>query len=373
MVLIIDDDHDFCELLAVILRRAGNDVIMAHSLDEGRAALAAGGVEEVWLDVQLNGQDGLALLDEARHYHAQFVVVTGEGTLSMAQRAIDSRAVTLITKPITPGAVLAAAERVGVRRREAARIREAVAMLEAAESRSAHEAALLLALSEGLSAAWMAYQPILGPGGQVVAYEALLRSHDPRFPGPDPLLASAERLRALPQLGRVARACAAAGFPPGLSAMLFVNLHPQDLDDDALLADDEPLLPLAHQVVFEITERAALTESPGLRTRLARLRERGFRFAIDDLGAGTTGLASMWWLHPEFVKLDMSLVRGIDASVGRQKLVAALASVFQHLGAPVVAEGVETRAELDAVLSLGCGLVQGFFLGRPGTEFAVAA
>jgi predicted signal transduction protein with EAL and GGDEF domain len=102
---------------------------------------------------------------------------------------------------------------------------------------------------------------------------------------------------------------------------VFVNLHPSDLEDDELYAGDGALTPFASRIVLEITDRATLEGVGWLRHRVERLRAVGFRIAIDDLGAGYAGLSSFAALEPDVVKADMSLVRGIDASPVKQKLV----------------------------------------------------
>ena len=130
-------------------------------------------------------------------------------------------------------------------------------------------------------------------------------------------------------------------------AHMFVNLHPADLEDAELYADDGALTPFAKQVVLEITERAALDRIHELSSRVTRLRALGYRIAIDDLGAGYAGLTSFAQLEPEVVKVDMSLVRGIDSSAVKQKLVRSIVALCTELGIQLVAEGIETPAERD--------------------------
>jgi EAL domain-containing protein (putative c-di-GMP-specific phosphodiesterase class I) len=104
---------------------------------------------------------------------------------------------------------------------------------------------------------------------------------------------------------------------------------------------------------------------PDLRARRLRLRELGFRLAVDDLGSGYAGLASYACLEPDFVKLDRGLVAGIDREPIKRRLVASIVSVSRELGIAVVAEGIETATEKQAMGELGCELMQGFFFRRP--------
>jgi EAL domain-containing protein (putative c-di-GMP-specific phosphodiesterase class I) len=142
--------------------------------------------------------------------------------------------------------------------------------------------------------------------------------------------------------------------------------------DDALVSPESPLSALAKRVVLEITERASLADVKDVRMKIAELRKMGFRIAIDDLGAGYAGLTSFATLEPEFVKLDMSLVRDIDGSHTKQKLVRSMAAVCKELGMLVVAEGVETAAERDLLVKLGCDFLQGYLLAKPGRPFPAA-
>jgi EAL domain-containing protein (putative c-di-GMP-specific phosphodiesterase class I) len=135
--------------------------------------------------------------------------------------------------------------------------------------------------------------------------------------------------------------------------------------DDSLLDPSAPLSPFASRVVLEVTERASLDGVAELSNRVARLRSLGYRLAIDDLGAGYAGLASFAALTPEIVKLDMVLVRGLDHDPVKQKLVASMGRLCGELGIEVVAEGIETEDERRAAVASGCGLLQGFLIGRP--------
>ena len=156
-------------------------------------------------------------------------------------------------------------------------------------------------------------------------------------------------------------------------AALFLNLHPLDLADEELFDELAPLSRLASRVVLEVTERAAIEEVDAVERRVSQLRERGFRIAVDDLGAGYAGLSSFALLEPEIVKLDVSLLRDIDQSPVKQKLVASMTALCKDMGFLVVAEGIETPAERDCVVSLGCDLLQGFLFARPGRPFPTAS
>lgn len=120
-----------------------------------------------------------------------------------------------------------------------------------------------------------------------------------------------------------------------------------------------------HRVVIEITEHAAIYDLDLLLMEIDRLRDLGARIAIDDAGAGYSGLQQIIRLRPDVIKLDMSLTKNVDKDVARRSLAAAMVQFARDTNASVVAEGIETEAELRTLKSLGVELGQGYHLGRP--------
>jgi EAL domain-containing protein (putative c-di-GMP-specific phosphodiesterase class I) len=235
-------------------------------------------------------------------------------------------------------------------------------------------AGLVASFGRALDSHYVAYQPIVSwSTKRVTAYEVLLRSREATLPNPGSMLEAAERLGRVHELGRSVRRQAAESACEHLAGdvLLFVNLHPTDLADDELLSRSSPLTSIAERVVLEVTERASLDGVRNVRERLVALRRLGFRIALDDLGAGYAGLSSFALLDPEFVKLDMTLTRNLGSDTTKQTLVRTMASMCQELGMLVVAEGIETEAERDAVERLGCDLMQGFLFAEPGDAFPV--
>jgi EAL domain-containing protein (putative c-di-GMP-specific phosphodiesterase class I) len=233
------------------------------------------------------------------------------------------------------------------------------------------------ALRAARTSLWMAYQPIVDcQGGRCHGYEALVRNGEPTLLAPDHLFLAAERQGQLFHLGRQIRAEVAADLvrlPMAEPSYLFVNLHARDLLDDELYDARAPLSQHAHRIVYEITEREALDGVDDAEARVARLRALGFRVAIDDLGAGFAGLSTLALLAPEVVKLDMSLVRDLHANPRKRTIVECLVDLCRRLDVQLVAEGVESLAERDLLVKLGCTLLQGYFFGRPGRGFVPPA
>ena len=118
--------------------------------------------------------------------------------------------------------------------------------------------------------------------------------------------------------------------------------------------------------MIELTEHAVIDDYEALRPHIARLRAAGGRLAVDDAGAGFASLRHTLQLAPEFLKLDTSLTRGIDHDRGRRALAVGLIGFAGELGSEIIAEGIETREELDALRSLGVHRGQGLYLAAPG-------
>jgi EAL domain-containing protein (putative c-di-GMP-specific phosphodiesterase class I) len=217
------------------------------------------------------------------------------------------------------------------------------------------------------------YQPIVDHvGRRIVAYEALLRSSDAALQTPALLFAAAERLGRVQELGRNVRrhvTADATRLDPDIE--IFVNVHPAELTDEDLYSPTAPLSTIAHRVVLELTERSSLTNVSEVSACIERLRALGFRVAIDDLGAGYAGLSSVVAIQPDVVKVDMSIVRGVDTSVTKRRIVKSVIDLFQQLDCRVVLEGVETADERDALAALGEALMQGYFFARPAEPFVL--
>lgn len=210
-----------------------------------------------------------------------------------------------------------------------------------------------------------AVQPIVRlADGEVIGYEALARATDPYVDGaPDAWFARAGIEGWDAQLeGACLLAAAAIGTPPE-DRLLFVNVLPRHLACPEVLAVRD-LLPA--RVVLELTEQEAIADVDAVRADLEEWTGRGARVALDDVGAGYAGLQQVVHLQPEFLKLDRSLIVGIDGDRVRQAMVASLLGFAGEVGTTIIAEGVETTAELRWLRDAGVHLAQGYLLARPG-------
>jgi PAS domain S-box-containing protein len=156
---------------------------------------------------------------------------------------------------------------------------------------------------------------------------------------------------------------AAQELPPGIYVAL--NISPATCLDPRLPGILESSCVPPARIILELTERLEVSEYGPLISALAPLRQLGLRVAVDDAGSGFSSMRHVLQIRPDIIKLDRSLISGIDDDLGQRALGAALAEFARQIGATLVAEGIETQAELTAVTALGLTAGQGYFFGRP--------
>ncbi|MEP7122189.1 MAG: EAL domain-containing response regulator [Byssovorax sp.] len=372
-VLVVDDELALLGAYRRILRSAGYEVLAAGDVASAQKILEEERFEVLVSDIRMPGLDGFELLRVARRTHPDVpvILVTGSPSADETAQAVAGGALLYLVKPVDPRALVQIVNHASQLHRMAKLERDALELLEATTPGAGGQAGFEARYARALASLWIAYQPIVRPGDRVVfGYEALMRSRQAGLCDPGALLDAAERLGKLQDLGRAVRAHVAGSLddaPPG--ARIFVNLHPRDLADPELYTKGAPLSRHAGRVVLEITERASLDQIDDLPRRARQLREMGFLLAIDDLGAGYAGLTAFTQLCPEVVKLDMSLIRDVEQSLVKRKLISAMLTLCREMGILVVAEGVETPAERDALAELGCVLMQGYLFSQPTREF----
>jgi len=216
------------------------------------------------------------------------------------------------------------------------------------------------------------YQPQLSLSRLVVdGYEALARFPDSPLRGTEAWFAQARELG----MGAALEASALAGalrhrdaLPAG--STLAINLSPAVLASPAVAAvlpDD------LSGIEIELTEHEWAPGGGRLRRRLDRLRERGARVAIDDVGVAHSGLRRVMDLAPDRIKLDRHLVAGVSTSTAKAALIRAVVDFAEHIGAGVCAEGVETIDDLEALADLDVGYAQGWVVGLPEPDFRGAS
>lgn len=222
-------------------------------------------------------------------------------------------------------------------------------------------------------AAEMVFQPVVRLGdGAVVAFEALARFATGSFSTPAHAFAAATHAGLGVQLEHLAVERALERLddvPP--QAWLCVNLSAE-----ALLSPQVEATLLAHpdrQIGVEVTEHTPVSDYAALLAVTQRLRSAGLKLLVDDAGAGFASLSHILQLHPDVIKLDIALTRGVDSDPVRMALTRSLVSFANDIDAVLIAEGVETHAEHEKLRELGVRFGQGFYMARPGPLGVVTA
>lgn len=219
----------------------------------------------------------------------------------------------------------------------------------------------------------MLFQPIYDfKKGTVLAWEALARGpRGSELESPALLFDFAEQTGQLFVLEQTCRSKAletVGALAPG--QRLFLNIHPRAVVDPTFapgstleLIENHGLKP--DNIVFEITERHSIKDFTSFHRTLDHYRSQGFKIAVDDAGTGYSGLSTIAALKPDYIKVDMSLVRDIDKDPVRRALMETMVTLANRIGSEIIAEGIETRNEAGALIEIGVHYGQGYFLSRP--------
>ncbi len=218
------------------------------------------------------------------------------------------------------------------------------------------------------------YEPIVKlPDRKIIGYEALARGPiGSGLENPMALFAVAERNELEYEIDTLCRRQAlrnAAGLAP--YQKLFLNILPSSLHDPEFAGSRvrETLggLGLSPQnLVLEVSERQAISNYPIFREAIDHFSSLGFEIALDDTGAGFASLEAALELNPQYLKIDMSLVRGIEGNPQKQEVLRGLQKLAEKMNATVIAEGIETESEFETIRGLGIACGQGFLFGRGG-------
>lgn len=369
-VLLVDDEPEVTRSLRIGLRRTGWEIETADSGDEALTLIRAQPFDVVVSDERMPGMQGSDFLTlvKAEFPNTLRITLSGQASLERAVHAINSAEIhRFLMKPCPPSEVQATIEEL-LEKRDVLNIRSHSRKTDAAREQEA----LIRIFEAAMDSMYLSFQPLWSRTEKVYGYEALLRTELSLIRGPEHFFDIAEMLHRSMELSARIRDMVASEIDHAPDdSLIFVNVNPDHLDDPSLYLETSPLSRHAHRVVIEITERSAVTPGEDLMESLDRLTDLGFLIAVDDLGAGYSGLNTFSLLTPTVIKFDMEMIRNIDCSPTKQAVVGAISDLCKSLGIISVAEGIETHEEYLTAKALGCTLFQGFLLGKPEKGFSL--
>lgn len=221
------------------------------------------------------------------------------------------------------------------------------------------------------------FQPIVSlKDGHIIGYEALSRGPiNSILHCPDKLFSAAEKFKMTWDIELLCRTKAIErGSSIDNDKLLFINVDPHILKDDKFKKGFTKEFLFKHnispeKIIFEITEKTCIKDFTSFKNILNNYMEQGYKIAIDDTGAGYSGLKMLTETKPTFVKIDMDIIKNIDKDSFKQALIKALVDLSEITHMNLIAEGIETEEELLTLLNLGVYAGQGFFLQKPAGSF----
>lgn len=380
-VVVVDDNAANVALLERMLHLAG--VSDTHGVTDSRGAaafIAESKPDLVLLDLHMPYVDGFELLRDLKsaRRNGEFLpvlVMTADVTDQTKERALSAGANDFLTKPFQRAEVVLRVRNLLETRGLYQRLQQhttslqavvdehAARELEAARERDRSLERIERALRPDALA--MVFQSIVDIGtGRVVGAEALARfSCEPPRPPNEWFAEAADVDRSLELEMAAVRGAVQSLDQLAAGAFLSVNVSPET----AITGELAALLSAApaERIVLELTEHRRVDDYDRLLRALAPLRLRGVRIAVDDAGAGYSGLQHILKLSPDILKLDTTLTCGIDTDPIRRSLAASLVTFAGETGAVIVAEGIETAGEMQVLHRLGIPWGQGYHLARP--------
>ncbi len=363
-ILMIDDEIDFLSTTQFLLETAHFKVITASSPEEGlRKALL--NPDLILVDINMPGMDGLTvckrLKEDKATRHIPIIMLTLDSSTLEKVEAFDFGVADHIGKQFPFEEMLA-------RIRAALRDRSHRNSGESTEIRNRKISDLRdLIEKEDLQ---ILFQPIVFlKTGLPIGYEALARGPKGTFfENPADLFAFAAEANMFSELDSLSRnlSIRKAKFIKRRE-LLFLNADPSitntsDFKNLEFLKGSD-ITP--GQICIEITERTFVKNFPILSMNLNDMRSRGVNVAIDDVGEGYSSLNAIAELRPEFIKIDISIIRNMGTDGVKQNLVRLLAGLARNINSRLIGEGIETKEECDALLSLGVDYGQGYFFMKP--------
>ena len=389
-VLVVDDEQANVHLLEKMLRPIeGLRVVSTTNSLDAEQLFFDHHLDLVLLDLHMPKMDGIEVMAKLRSGMAEgdfvpFVILTADAYSATRLTALRSGVDDFLTKPLDASEVTLRVRNLlrtrilhlrvqGEREALAERLREHERAQRTEELRLSEATARVRGVLDDASLQ-MVFQPITDlSNGATIGMEALSRFPASEGASPAVWFEAAREVGLGCDLELFAVDAALSwrdSIPNGV--FLAVNISP------AIVASGGLQRFLGERssgagLVVELTEHERIVDYGPLIEHVASLRERGLQFAVDDAGAGFASLQHILRLRPDLIKLDISLVRNVDADPVRRALVSSLVFFGEEVGARLIAEGIETEDELEALRDLGVPLGQGFAIARPAPLRALSA
>jgi EAL domain-containing protein (putative c-di-GMP-specific phosphodiesterase class I)/AmiR/NasT family two-component response regulator len=373
-VLIVDDNASNVALMAALIQEQGMHRI--HTETDARRVprrLVEDDPDLIVLDLHMPYVDGHILLTQIQRYaggtYLPVLVLTADTTSAARDRALTQGAQDYLTKPVDAAEATLRMANLLQTRRLLTTLRQTVEpaphergrrWVDHAERRRRTDAVLRDGSITPI------FRPVVDVNTlQIVGHEGLSRFPDEFGISPQQWFADAFTVGLGPELEwqTAMNALGCLDALPG-DTFLAINMSPSTI----MYTHERELCPpdACARVVVELTEHVPIEDYSVVQRALETVRSYGARLAAADLGSGYAGFRHLVSLRPDIIKLDMSLVRGINASAEQRALASALVAFAADVDAQVIAEGVETQAELEALRDVGVAWAQGFHFGPPG-------
>lgn len=379
-ILVVDDSATNTSLLEQVLGRAGiGAVTSCNDPREVTTLMRDIRPDIVLLDLHMPHVNGFELLElisrQAAGEFLPVLVVTADTTRGAVHRALEMGAHDFLTKPFD-------VTEVALRVRNLLRTRSVYLELRRERTRLQDHLDVLDLQSPAEESSWderrarvervierggprMVFQPVTNLNdGRTLGFEALSRFDDEPYRSPDRWFAEADAVG----LGREIEIQAVASALKHLGDLAPDQLLGINLSPATVLTDwraDLGSRVIWENVIVELTEHVVIEDYQAIERSLRSIRELGTGLSVDDTGAGFASLRHILDLAPDYVKLDISLCRGIDHDPARRALASALVAFSRDVGIVLIAEGIETEDERRALSELGVQYGQGYLLGRP--------
>lgn len=361
-ILLVDDESDFVETLSLLLETRGYTVSTASNSEEAFKK-AKEKPHLILLDVNIPSISGYEVCNRLRQdsetKHIPIIMLTANKLAQDKVEGLKVGADDYVTKIFNTEELFARIEALLRRSGFLEEVHKDKAVL--------FEELKRIVQNESIE---IVYQPIFYlKGRKLIGYEVLSRGpKGSRLEKPDELFQCALSYGLLIDLEMACRRKALSKLgEKGAGKLIFFNTNPYLMETE----DFKNILGLysrPEQIVFEVTERAEIRNFPTFCNILSSVKTKGFKISIDDVGSGYSSLDAIAELMPDFVKIDIVLIREISANSIKQNLVKAIVLICKQSNIISIGEGIEREDELKTLIDLGVDAGQGYLLGRPGPE-----